>query len=236
MLQLPNVVGHRGAAAYAPENTLDSFREARRRGASWIELDVKTTRDGVPIIMHDESLKRTTGVDRLVIDTDRAHLPAGVPTFAEAIACLGELGLGCNVEIKPCPGREATTARAAVETLRQCWPQHLPAPLLSSFKDSSLAAAQQVAPEYARALLLGEQVPDWQARAQAVGAVGLNVNGRKLGALWAHDIKRAGYLLGVYTINDPVEARALIAMGADCIITDAPDVILAGLAGFIPPP
>jgi glycerophosphoryl diester phosphodiesterase len=69
-----------------------------------------------------------------------------------------------------------------------------------------------------------------------VGAAGLNVNGKKLGALWAHDIKHAGYLLGVYTINDPVEARALIAMGADCIITDAPDVILAALDGSIPPP
>ena len=236
MLQLPNVVGHRGAAAYAPENTLESFREAKRRGATWIELDVKISRDGVPIIMHDESLKRTMGVDRLVIDTDRADLPAGVATFAEAIACLGELGLGCNVEIKPCPGREAATARAAVETLRQCWPRHLPAPLLSSFKDASLAAALEAAPEHARALLIGEQVPDWHARAQAVGAVGLNVNGKKLGALWAHDIKRAGYLLGVYTINDPVVARALIAMGADCIITDAPDVILAALAGPVPPP
>lgn len=229
MLQLPNVVGHRGAAAYAAENTLDSFREARRRGATWIELDVKTTRDGVPIVMHDESLVRTTGVDRLVIDTDCADLPAGVPTFAEAIACLDELGLGCNVEIKPCPGREAATARAAVETLRQRWPTHLPAPLLSSFKDASLAAARAAAPEFARALLLGEQVSDWHTRAQAVDAIGLNVNGRKLDALWAHEIKRAGYLLGVYTINDPVEARALLAMGADCIITDAPDVILAAL-------
>ena len=230
MLQLPNVVGHRGAAAYAPENTLESFREARRRGATWVELDVKTTRDGVPIVLHDESFARTTGVDRLAIDTDRADLPAGVPTFEEAIACLGELGLGCNVEIKPCPGREAETARAAVETLRRCWPAHLPAPLLSSFKDRSLAAARDAAPEYARALLLGGQVPDWHARAQAVGAIGLNVDGRKLGALWAHDIKRAGYLLGVYTIDDPVEARALVALGADCIITDAPDVILAALA------
>lgn len=230
MLQLPNVVGHRGAAAYAPENTLASFREAKKRGASWIELDVKTTRDGVPIIMHDESLLRTTGVDRLVIETDRADLPAVVPTFVETIACLGELGLGCNVEIKPCPGREASTARAAVDTLRRHWPAHLPPPLLSSFKDVSLAAAREAAPEFARALLIGEQVPDWRQRAEAVAAIGLNVNGHKLGALWAHDIKQAGYKLGAYTIDDPVEARALIALGVDFIITDAPDVILKALA------
>ncbi len=62
MLQLPKVIGHRGAMAYAPENTLNSFREAHRRGATWVEIDVKLTADGVPIVMHDDlSLKRTTG-------------------------------------------------------------------------------------------------------------------------------------------------------------------------------
>src|SRR6185369_9836423 len=53
MLQLPQVIGHRGAMAYAPENTLASFREARRRGARWVEIDVKLTADRVPILMHD---------------------------------------------------------------------------------------------------------------------------------------------------------------------------------------
>jgi glycerophosphoryl diester phosphodiesterase len=130
MLQLPKVIGHRGAAAYAPENTLASFREARRRGATWVEADIVLTADDVPIVMHDDSLKRTTGVDRLVAETRRADLPTDVPTFEEAIACWGELGLGCNVEIKPTKGREAETARAVVETLRRCWPSHLPQPLL----------------------------------------------------------------------------------------------------------
>lgn len=230
MLQLPKVIGHRGAAAYAPENTLASFREASRRGATWVEIDVKLTADGVPIVMHDESLKRTTGVDRLVAETPRADLPAGVPTFEEAIACFGELGLGCNVEIKPCPGREVETARVTVETLRRVWPARLPAPLLSSFKDAALAAAVEAAPQFARALLISEQVPDWRLRADAVAAAGLNVNGKKLAASWACEIKKAGFALSVYTVNDPAEARALVAMGADCVITDAPDIILAALA------
>ncbi|HYX04218.1 MAG TPA: glycerophosphodiester phosphodiesterase family protein, partial [Reyranella sp.] len=103
-----------------------SFREARKRGATWVETDVKLTADGIPILMHDASLKRTTGMDRLVARTKRADLPPSVPTFEEAIACFGELGLGCNVEIKPCKGREVETARIAVETLRRCWPGHLP--------------------------------------------------------------------------------------------------------------
>jgi glycerophosphoryl diester phosphodiesterase len=230
MLQLPKVIGHRGAAAYAPENTLESFREARRRGATWVETDIKLTSDGVPIVMHDESLKRTTGVDRLVAKTPRAELPAGVPTFEEAIACFAAEGLGCNVEIKPCPGREVETGRVVVETLRRCWPASLPSPLLSSFADPSLAEAHRVAPEFARALLLDRIEDDWRARAEAVVATGINTDGEKLTANRAVEIRKAGYALGVYTIDDGDVARALVGMGVDCVITDAPDVILAALS------
>jgi glycerophosphoryl diester phosphodiesterase len=105
----------------------------------------------------------------------------------------------------------------------------LPPPLLSSFEESSLTAARAAAPEFARALLLGEQVADWRRRADAVGAEAINVDGHKLGALWAHDIKRAGFALGAYTINDAVEARALVAMGVDYLFSDAPDIILQAL-------
>ena len=234
MLQLPKVIGHRGAAAYAPENTLASFREARRRGATWVETDVVLTSDGVPILMHDASLKRTTGIDRLVVETPRAELPREVPTLEEAIACWGELGLGCNVEIKPTEGREAETARVAVETLRRCWPGHLPQPLLSSFKDASLIAARKAAPEFARAILLDEYVADWRARAEAAGATGVNTNGKKLTAPWARQIKQAGFALAVYTIDDPAVAKALVGMGVDCLITDAPDLILTALADVTP--
>jgi len=230
MLQLPKVIGHRGAAAYAPENTLESFREARRRGATWVETDIKLTSDGVPIVMHDESLKRTTGVDRLVAKTPRAELPAGVPTFEDAIVCFAAEGLGCNVEIKPCPGREVETGRVVVETLRRCWPATLPAPLLSSFKDASLAEAHRVAPEFARALLIDEIEDDWRTRATAVAAQGINTNGEILTAVRAVEVRKAGYALSVYTIDDGDVARALIGMGVGCVITDAPDLIIAALA------
>jgi len=229
MLQLPKVIGHRGAMAYAPENTLASFREARRRGATWVEIDVKLTADNVPIVMHDASLKRTTGVDRLVALTPRAELPKDVPTFEAAIACFQELGLGCNVEIKPCEGREAETARVAVATLRRRWPSTLPPPLLSSFKPDSLAAAREAAPEFARAILLGELNDDWRLRADAIGAAGVNTDGKKLASSRAREVKQAGFALSAYTINDATEARALVGMGVDCIITDAPDVILKAL-------
>lgn len=244
MLQLPKVIGHRGAAAYAPENTLASFREAKRRGAAWVEFDVKLAGCGTPIVMHDSSLKRTLGLDRLASElswAEIAKLDAGrwfgpqfagerVPSFEQAIACLAELGLGANVEIKPCRGRAAETARAAVEMLRRLWPASLPPVLLSSFKDTSLAAARAAAPEIARAILIDELSDDWRARTEAVGAAGVNTNGKKLTAERASDVSRAGYALGVYTINDPAQALALVAMGVDCVITDAPDMILRALA------
>lgn len=229
MLQLPKVIGHRGAMAYAPENTLVSFREARRRGASWVEIDVKLTADAVPIVLHDSSLARTMGLDRMVAEMRREELPRDVPTFEEAIDCFAELGLGCNVEIKPCEGREAETARIAVETLRRRWPPALPTPVLSSFKDISLLTAWRTAPEYARALLVGVLEDDWQARAEAVSAAGINTNGKLLTAPRAVEVRKAGYALSVYTINDGDVARALVGMGVDCVITDAPDVILRAL-------
>ena len=129
--ELPRVIGHRGAAAVAPENTLASLRRAKELGAGWVEFDVKLTRDGAAVLIHDERLERTTDGRGEVARTTLAELrklDAGawfdpafagerVPTLGDALALCGELGLGINVEVKPCPGREAETARVAVETL-----------------------------------------------------------------------------------------------------------------------
>jgi glycerophosphoryl diester phosphodiesterase len=234
MLQLPKVIGHRGAMAYVLENTLASFREAHKRGAPWIEIDVKLTSDGVPVVMHDESLKRTMGVEGLVAKMTRAELPKDVPTFEDTIALCAELGLGCNVEIKPCAGRESETGRVTVEALRKYW-KHAPPPFLSSFKDASLVAARDAAPEYARAVLIdkigeGSSSSDWQARAKAVDAAGINTNGKFLTAPQVVAIKAAGYALSAYTINEAPVAKVLIAMGVDCIITDVPDVLVEALS------
>jgi glycerophosphoryl diester phosphodiesterase len=242
-LVLPRLIAHRGAATYAPENTLASLREARRRGATWVEFDVKLSGDGVPILMHDESLKRTTGLERAVAETPWAKIQPldagrwkgaafageGVPSFEAAIACLAEEGLGANIEIKPCPGREAETALAVVGVLRRQWPTELPTPLLSSFKDRALASCRDAAPEWPRALLIDALADGWQERARSVDPIGINTNGKKLAASRASEVKAAGYLLSAYTINDPALARTLVAMGVDCIITDSPDVIGAAI-------
>src|SRR4029077_10571609 len=144
---LPAVVGHRGAAAAAPENTLESLRLAARQGAAMVEFDVKLTADGALILMHDDELDRTTTGHGAVAATalaDIRALDAGgwfadawrgarVPTLEAAIGLLEGCGLNANIEIKPCPGRGVETAEGVVACLRRHWPKARPQPLLSSF-------------------------------------------------------------------------------------------------------
>ena len=125
------MIGHRGAAGAAPENTLASIRKAREFGATWIEFDVKLTKDGHAILFHDDCLERTTDGRGTVAATTLAQirrLDAGgwfgpafrgepVPTLEQALALCAELGLGINVEIKPCAKREVETAQVTVSTL-----------------------------------------------------------------------------------------------------------------------
>src|SRR5690606_7499071 len=123
-LLLPTVIGHRGAARHAPENTLAGLRKAAELATPWVEFDVMLTADGTAVLHHDETLVRTTGLDRKMAATsyaELASLEAGswfgaafagepVPTLEEALACLGEQRLGANVEIKPTAGRQRETA------------------------------------------------------------------------------------------------------------------------------
>jgi glycerophosphoryl diester phosphodiesterase len=243
-VRLPRVLGHRGAAAAAPENTLEGFRRAAAEGAAGVEFDAKLTADGRVVLFHDDTLDRTTDghgpVAQMSFDALR-RLDAGawlgpqwkgvrIPTLEESLHLLFELGLEANIEIKPCPGREAETARAVVDVVRQVWPDDRGPPLLSSFARESLTAARAAAPDLPRGLLLWEQPPDWAQAAQALGCRTVNCAQQYLTAPWAAAIKRAGYGLIVYTVNDPVQARQILGWGADSIITDRPGEMAAALA------
>jgi len=242
-LALPQVIGHRGAALYAPENTLAGFREAKARGATWVEFDVRLSSDGVVFVMHDDSLLRTAGFDRLsatlpwreikVLNAggwfDKKYANERAPSFEATIELLAELGLGANVEIKPSPGSEVETARAVVSAIERHWPANLPTPLLSSFKDVSLAEAKRANPDLPRASLIGRIEGNWLERARAAEASVINTNGKKLEQAQAKAVKDAGFGLGVYTIDEPALARQLVGWGADTVITDAPDLIIAAL-------
>jgi glycerophosphoryl diester phosphodiesterase len=236
---LPAIIGHRGAAADAPENTVASFREAARQGAAMVEFDIKLTADGRLVVMHDDLLDRTTDGKGAVAETPLEAiqtLDAGawfapgfkgslVPTLEETATVLGELGLAANIEIKPNPGQEAETAVAAAELLARHWPKQLPAPVISSFARESLAAMRDRAPDLPRGLLLWEKPGDWSVAARALACRSVHCAARHLTPDWAAEIKRQGYLLAVYTVNDADLAKRLRRWGADSIITDRPGAL-----------
>ena len=238
---LPAVVGHRGVAAAAPENTLPSLGLAADQGAAMVEFDVKLTADGALILMHDEDLDRTTTGRGLVAGATLADikgLDAGawfaerwrgtrVPTLQEAIDLLEKRGLSANIEIKPCPGREAETARAVVNTLRRCWPRAKAWPLLSSFARASLAVAGEAAPEIPRGLLLWGKPPDWSIAARCLDCASVHCAVEDMTPEWAAEIGRLGYDLAVYTVNDSDVAARLRRWGVDSIITDDPAALMA---------
>lgn len=244
-LTFPKIIGHRGARALAPENTLDGLRTAAAQGVRYVEFDAKLTRDGIVILMHDEMLDRTTDGTGAVADTDYATIarldagsklgsqygrqfaPARVPTLVETIAELERLGMGANIEIKPCPGREAETAVAVCDIVRQHWPSSLPTPLLSSFATESLAAAQAHAPELPRGYLAEKLPADWRSWSDRLACATINLGQEQLTPADIEAVRAAGLPLLVWTVNDPERATALLAAGVAAIITDMPDRVRA---------
>jgi glycerophosphoryl diester phosphodiesterase len=162
---------------------------------------------------------------------DKSFVGERIPSFEEVIDLLGTLGLGANVEIKPAAGQEEQTARAAVALLRQYWPRHLPAPLVSSFAPAALAASCEAAPEIARGHLFGRLPADWRSRAERLGCTTIHCDQRHLDRGAARRVIEAGFPLLAYTVNEPTRAHELLGWGLTSVFTDCPDRIIAELVG-----
>ena len=237
---VPRVICHRGGSGYAPENTLAAMRKAAELGGKWVEFDAKLTRDNTVIIMHDDAVDRTTNGHGKVAETDWRDirkLDAGgwfgqafrgepVPTLTAIIAELARLGLGANVEIKPCPGRDEETGHIVAAQLMEEWPASLPVPLVSSFSAVSLAAALKVAPRLPRAFLVSRIPADWRERTRELDCVALHTDQKRLTAGVAADIKRAGLALRAYTVNERDRAETLFSWGVDGVFSDFADRLL----------
>ncbi len=235
--EAPPVIGHRGAAGHAPENTLASVRRARALGATWVEVDVKLTRDGVPVLFHDDDLKRTTdGQGPVAAHTlaELAERDAGswygaqfagepIPTLEGLVAVLDELGMGLNLELKPCPGRARETGHLVGRAFARMWPTRLPAAVISSFQADALAACAEAAPELARAFLVHRLPADWAAVAAGLGAAAIHCDVKYLKHHEVAEILAAGLAVRCYTVNDGTMATRLFGWGVQSVITDFPD-------------
>lgn len=234
----PRWVAHRGAGRLAPENTLAAFRLGAEHGYRMFECDVKLSADGVPFLMHDATLERTTnGIglggdqpwDQLArLDAgswhSRAHAGEPLPTF-ENIAryCLAN-GFFLNIEIKPTPGLEAKTGEVVAHHAERLWRGTDVPPLLTSFRPESLQAALQAQPQLPRGLLLDTLWDGCWDHAQKLQCVAVVCNHALWDAATVAKAKGLGLRTLSYTVNDEWAAQRLIALGTDAIITDRVDL------------
>jgi len=229
----PRLIGHRGAKALAPENTLASIRAARESGVTWIEIDAKLAGDGVPVLMHDATLDRTTdrsGPVTALTSSELASVDAGrgegVPTLAQCLALCRDLGLGLDLEIKPDPGTGSKTARAVLAVLtEEGWGPEDDI-LITSFSRNALRVARDAAPDYRRGFLIDAWHADWRAAAVELDVVAVIPWTRQIdGPEQIAAIFDGGWSALCYTVNDPARARELYAWGVAGIVTDDPPAL-----------
>ena len=240
----PRIIAHRGGGLLAPENTLAGIRLARNLGFAGVEFDVKLTMDSVPVLMHDDTLERTTdglgAVDELSYKKI-ASLDAGswfanefsgevVPSFAAASALCREARVWANIEIKPSAGRERETGEAVARMTRLLWTGAQPLPLLSSFSALALEAAAVESPELPRALLVVEAPPNWLAQMDRLQCVALNISHRHVDPVLVKAVHDSGRGLLTYTVNDSETALELLDWGVDALVTDQLDAITPNFA------
>jgi len=238
----PFWIAHRGAGRLAPENTLAAFRLGAQHGYRMFECDVKLSADGVPFLLHDTALDRTTSGHGTAGEQDwsaLARLDAGgwhsrryagepLPTLENlARWCLAN-GHQLDIEIKPTPGLEEHTGRVVAELSAHLWQRATTPPLLTSFRPESLLGALQAAPQLPRGLLLDTLWDGYFDYAEQLRCAAIICNH----ALWDSALVERVHGMGMrvlsYTVNDEWAAERLISLGTDGIVTDRIDLFSPG--------
>jgi glycerophosphoryl diester phosphodiesterase len=234
----PRWIAHRGAGKQAPENTLAAFRLGAAHGYRMFECDVKLSADGVPFLLHDATLERTSNGkgmageqswhDLSLLDAGSWHSRAHA---GEPLASLDNLAHYCrhngyflNIEIKPTPGAEVLTGQVVADAAARLWAGATVPPLLTSFRPEALEAAQAAQPQLPRGLLLDSWWEGWQDIAQALDCTALVCNHALWDAASVRTAQQAGFRTLSYTVNDEWAAQRLLDLGTDGIITDRTDL------------
>lgn len=233
------IIAHRGASAYAPENTFAAFEKARSMGANCIEFDVMLSADGEPFIFHDTMLNRTTngsgGLGRAHSDYVRT-LDAGswfsenfqsepVPTLSDVLAWLLQFDMQANIEIKAYPGYVKETTIAVLSALNSSWPHDKPLPLVSSFNREALTLCRTLSPEMPIGMLLHKWEDDWYVTAENLAATTVHLCWKVVTAARVKAILEKKYLVYVYTINSCRQALYLDKLGVNAVFSDYPDLL-----------
>jgi glycerophosphoryl diester phosphodiesterase len=242
------IIGHRGASARAPENTLAAFELAIEDGADGIEFDVRLARDGVPVCIHDASLLRTAQLERLVSDFDSTLLEKfyvgewfnlrypnrergyfafeRIPTLAQVFEHFGSHRLYVEMKCEE-PSLQATLARAVVELIHEHRiADHV---VVKSFEHDSLREVKRLAPEIRTAALFGQSwprplVPAAKIIAESArcGADVISLHHSLLRSATVEAAHRRGFEVLVWTVNTSVWLRRALALNLRAVITNQP--------------
>ncbi len=226
LVPVPLVIAHRGASAEQTENTLASFRRALALEADGIELDVRFTRDGVPVVFHDSSLHRLSGVRGGIAakrwaDLRTVRLKGGhpVPRLTEVLRLTRGLAV-VQLELKVGPVEPVIRAIQAARAGE--WV------ILASFNARLVMESRDLAPGIPRMLISeGRDAPAALVRRLAAcGAGGISVNHRAIrSAAWIQHFQRRGYSVWCWTVNEPATARRLAEWGVDALLGDDPALL-----------
>jgi len=237
------VIAHRGASAYAPENTLTAFALAADMGAEMSELDVICTSDGKLVVFHDDTTGRWEATNRVVRDITYADMQSldirgeRVPLLAEVLDLARTRGMRLNVELKH--AGVAGPVLAAIHDARMT-----DAVIISSFEPLALHEVRAADARIPIAYLMGSDTwhpltrlrEFWPMPAlKQYGCQAWHPYRALPGiAVSIANVRRAGYAVNVWTVNDEAEMRRFALLHVDGIITDKPDVARSLIASLPP--
>jgi glycerophosphoryl diester phosphodiesterase len=219
------------------------MKQARALGYDAVEFDVKLSADGVAMLMHDDTLERTTngrGAFRERTAAELAQLDAGawrgpafvgepIPRFDDVMGYLNSQRMLANIEIKPCAGRDVETGRVVAKLANELAVTGHP-PLLSSFSVDALTAAAEAAPNLPRALLVEHYDASALDVALELQCVSVNCPWQDVTPAMLSKLHANGFRVMAFTVNDSAVAGSLFGLSLDGIFTDTLDA----MAGSFP--
>lgn len=238
------IIAHRGASGSAPENTLASFRRAIELGADWLELDVCASRDGEVIVIHDDTLERTTNGRGKVSDRTLAELKrldagawfdprfAGesVPTLSEVIRLAKAHRVGLLVEMKTGSHLGQGFEEKVVSLLSDAG--FLGRSIVMSFNHAAVSRAKQAEHGLKTLLLIGRRASALKIAdiVRDHGAAGVSVKDSLASKQYVAALRDRGMMVVVWTVNSPGAMRRFMARGVDGITTNYPERLAAILS------
>lgn len=236
----PQVIAHRGASYYAPENTKAAITLAAKQGAKWVEVDLWLTRDKNIAIIHNSTVnKRTNGKGKVLKFSfaELAELDAGswhseqytgqrILSLPQLIKLATQLDINLNLEIKANAAVNAETAQVTGAMIVKYWPEKKPLPLVSSYSLNALEVMQQMFPKIPRALVIGEWNRMLKNAVVDLECASINADRRLITKRSLASMHDTGRPVIIHTVNGIKSAVEFVQMGVDGLFTDRPDRII----------